>query len=85
MAYKKEFIEELEKDIKDEQEAVLGYKKTLQFTDDEHIKKEIGKIIEEEKAHEAFLKELKENPKAVYRDPSDKTDFDEINKKRMGE
>ena len=87
MAYTEEFIKEIDKNIKDEEEAVLGYDKTLKLTKDEHIKTQIEKIKLEEVAHKKFLEELKENPKAIYHDPSDneeKSAFEEINKKRMG-
>ena len=87
MAYTEEFIKEIDKNIKDEEEAILGYDKTLKLTDDEHIKAQIEKIKLEEVAHKEFLEELRENPSAVYHDPSDNEErsaFEEINKKRIG-
>ena len=64
-----ELQKELEKDAKDEQEAIDGYDKTLEKTKDANTKKQLKKIRKEEIAHKKYLEEARNNPNAVYHDP----------------
>ena len=64
-----ELEEELEKDAKDEQEAIEGYDKTLKETKDANTRKQLKKIRKEEIAHKKYLEEAKKNPNAKYHDP----------------
>lgn len=64
-----DLVDELEKDAKDEQEAIEGYDKTLKHTKDENTRKQLEKIKKEEIAHKKYLEEAKTNPNAKYHDP----------------
>lgn len=64
-----ELEKELEKDAKDEQEAIEGYDKTLKETKDANTRKQLEKIRREEIAHKKYLEEAKKNPNAKYHDP----------------
>ena len=64
-----ELEEELEKDAKDEQEAIEGYDKTLEHVKDKNTREQLEKIKKEEIAHKRYLEEAKKNPQAKYHDP----------------
>ena len=64
-----ELVKELEKDAKDEQEAIEVYDKTLKKTKDANTRKQLEKIKKEEIAHKKYLEEAKNNPNAVYHNP----------------
>lgn len=64
-----ELEKELEKDAKDEQEAIDGYDKTLKEVKDKNTREQLEKIKREEAAHKKYLEEAKKNPNAKYHDP----------------
>ena len=64
-----ELEKELEKDAKDEQEAIEGYDKTLKEVKDKNTREQLKKIKKEEIAHKRYLEEAKKNPQAKYHDP----------------
>lgn len=55
--------------VKDEDEAIKGYEKVLPLLDDDHIKEQLEKILEEEKAHKEFLEKVKTDHELVYKEP----------------
>ena len=58
---------QLEKDAKDEQEAVEGYDKTLKDVKNNVMREQINHIRNEEIAHKKYLEEAKKNPNAKYK------------------
>lgn len=44
--------------VKDEDEAIEGYEKVLNLIEDENVKEQLEKILEEEKAHKEFLEKV---------------------------
>lgn len=64
-----ELEKELDKDAKDEQEAIEGYDKTLKEIKDKNTREQVKKIRKEEIAHKKYLEEAKNNPNAKYHDP----------------
>ena len=50
----------------DEDEAIAGYEKILPLIEEESVKEQLSKILEEEKAHKAFLEAVKEDHSLVY-------------------
>lgn len=50
----------------DEQEAIDGYEKVLGLVEDEHVKDQLNKILEEERAHKEFLEAVKADPSLEY-------------------
>ena len=65
MKAKEKLTEELDKDIKDEKEAVEGYDKTIKAASG-NAKRQLGKIREEEVAHKDYLERAKKDPDAKY-------------------
>ena len=65
----KELVDELDKDAKDEQEAIDAYDETLKHVKDKNTKEQLEKIKQEEIAHKKYLEEAKKNPNAKYHDP----------------
>ena len=64
------FEEQMDFLAADEQEAIEGYEKVIALVQDEHVREQLIKILEEEKAHKAFLEAVKVNPMLEYIDPS---------------
>lgn len=60
------FDEQMDFLAKDEQEAIDGYEKVLALVDDEHVKEQLNKILEEERAHKEFLEAVKSDKSLVY-------------------
>lgn len=60
------FDEQMDFLAADEQEAIEGYEKVIDLVDDENVKIQLQKILEEERAHKAFLEEVKQNRNLVY-------------------
>lgn len=55
----------------DEQEAIDGYADIIEKIDDENVKKQLTKIMVEEKAHKAFLEKVVSNKSLEYTEPLD--------------
>jgi len=49
-----------------EEDAVISYTKMMELIEDEELKKELGKIIDDERRHEKFLSEQLKDVKAKY-------------------
>ena len=65
----------------DEQEAIDGYEKVLELVEDENVKEQLEKILEEEKAHKEFLEKVKTDASLTYPlKKEDKKDDDEESK-----
>ena len=62
----KTFDEQMDFLAADEQEAIEGYEKVIELVEDENVRAQLVKILEEEKAHKAFLEEVKQNRNLVY-------------------
>lgn len=60
------FDEQMDFLAKDEQEAIDGYEKVLALVDDEHVKAQLEKILEEERAHKEFLEAVKSDKTLEY-------------------
>lgn len=63
------FKERLDFLAKDEQEAIEGYEEIIALEEDENVKRQLEKILVEEKAHKAYLEKAKEDPSAIYEEP----------------
>ena len=63
------FEERMDFLAKDEQEAIEGYEEIIALTDEGHVRKQLEKILVEEKAHKAYLEKAKIDPSAVYEEP----------------
>ena len=55
----------------DEQEAINGYADIIEKIDDENVKKQLTKIMVEEKAHKAFLEKVISDKSLKYTEPLD--------------
>ena len=60
------FDEQMDFLAADEQEAIDGYEKVLDLIEDEHVREQLEKILEEERAHKEFLEAVKKDPTLVY-------------------
>ena len=60
------FDEQMDFLASDEQEAIDGYEKVLALVEDEHVKAQLEKILEEERAHKEFLEAVKKDPSLEY-------------------
>ena len=65
----KTFDEQMDFLAKDEQEAIEGYEKVIAIVVDEHVKEQLTKILVEEKAHKAFLEQVKLDKSIEYTEP----------------
>ena len=61
----------------DEQEAIDGYADIIEKIDDENVKKQLTKIMVEEKAHKAFLEKVISNKSLEYTEPLDEENYNE--------
>ena len=60
------FDEQMDFLASDEQEAIDGYEKVLALVEDEHVKAQLDKILEEERAHKEFLEAVKKDKSLEY-------------------
>ena len=60
------FDEQMDFLAKDEQEAIDGYEKVLELVDDDFVKEQLTKILEEERAHKEYLEKVKEDKTLEY-------------------
>ena len=60
------FDEQMDFLASDEQEAIDGYEKVLGLVEDEHVKAQLDKILEEERAHKEFLEAVKKDKSLEY-------------------
>lgn len=60
------FDEKMDFLAKDEDEAIAGYEKIIPSLEEENVKEQLNKILEEEKAHKAFLEAVKADHSLVY-------------------
>ena len=76
------FDEQMDFLAKDEQEAIDGYEKVLALVEDEHVKEQLNKILEEERAHKEFLEAVKKDPALEYshehKEEEQEDDFDDL-------
>ena len=72
------FDEQMDFLAKDEQEAIDGYEKVLALVDDEHVKEQLEKILEEERAHKKFLEDVKKDHSLVYSHEEEHEDEKEV-------
>ena len=76
------FDEQMDFLAKDEQEAIDGYEKVLALVEDEHVKEQLEKILEEERAHKEFLEAVKKDKSLEYsheeHEEEVKDDFDDL-------
>jgi rubrerythrin len=62
----------------DEDEAIAGYEKILPLIEEESVKEQLTKILEEEKAHKAFLEGVKADHSLVYSHEESKEEDPEL-------
>lgn len=62
----KTFDEQMDYLAKYEQETIDDYDKIIPMVKDEHIKKQLENIRDEEIRHKEFLEKVKTDPKATY-------------------
>ena len=67
------FEEQMDYLAADEDEAIAAYEQVIPLVAEENVKEQLNKILEEEKAHKAFLDAVKGNHSLVYGEAAEET------------